>query len=773
MLYRQFLLALGLACLTLVAQTPQPEAQRIERLVGLGKLWGKVRFQHPDLPTRPIDWDRAFVDGAALVKINSSKEDYALAVETMLKRLGDPATSVTKPSQPSLVELPSDFRLFSWLDDRTLLVHLNNVTPLITASTGLETLLSSLREATKEAKGIILDLRPEKGFSAISEIAKIERKYYAGFCIEALTPLLIDRPLVLPAKRVRIHQGYRGDIEAEDVYFTGTLLKGGKVINPDTEGRRLPVVVLINQETYLPAEIRSLQKAGQAQLLTEGPVNQNWGAETSPVTLPDGVQVTCKVADWVFENGTIGCLADGQVTSSSRIDASSPGIQAALRMLGTQAGRAVTKQAENASIIPIFRPDPTYAEMSYPAKEYRLLAAVKFWTAIDQTFPYKGLLDHPWDDQTLAEFFRLLESTSNAEAYQLGVARMLARIQESHGSLEVATGTNADEGQMPEPLKKYFGTGSLPIALQVLEGEPVVVWLGDNEIKRGAFRLGDVLLKVDGEDARARMERIRPYISASTKHRLDFRTANRLLKGKLGEEGVVVVRGVDGATRTISVQWGSVAPTITGGIRKGPVFTKLPGEIGYVDLDRLVEGEVKPMVEALLGTQAIIFDMRGYPTTGAMAALQHFLRLPEAKTAVMSIPLLMGEPEEGNRISATCDVAYFPAIAKTKFNGRIIMLMDERAQSFSETVGLILEANAMATFIGSPTSGANGNVTTVVLPGALRLYYTGMAFKHADGGQLQRKGLQPHIFVRPTSRGLADGRDEVLERALRFVKEGH
>ena len=101
------------------------------------------------------------------------------------------------------------------------------------------------------------------------------------------------------------------------------------------------------------------------------------------------------------------------------------------------------------------------------------------------------------------------------------------------------------------------------------------------------------------------------------------------------------------------------------------------------------------------------------------------------------------------------------------------MLMDEGSQSSAEHMGLHLEAGNNATFIGSPTSGANGNITYVYLPGNLKTVFTGLDTRHGNGDQLQRKGLQPLVLVRPTLKGLAEGRDEVLERALKFVSEGH
>jgi hypothetical protein len=49
--------------------------------------------------------------------------------------------------------------------------------------------------------------------------------------------------------------------------------------------------------------------------------------------------------------------------------------------------------------------------------------------------------------------------------------------------------------------------------------------------------------------------------------------------------------------------------------------------------------------------------------------------------------------------------------------------------------------------------------------------FSGHDVRHADGRQLQRVGLVPHIEVRPTIKGIREGRDEVLERARKFLLE--
>jgi C-terminal processing protease CtpA/Prc len=73
------------------------------------------------------------------------------------------------------------------------------------------------------------------------------------------------------------------------------------------------------------------------------------------------------------------------------------------------------------------------------------------------------------------------------------------------------------------------------------------------------------------------------------------------------------------------------------------------------------------------------------------------------------------------------------------------------------------------TFIGSPTNGANCDVTDLVLPGGIYVGFSGHDVRHADGRQLQRVGIQPYVRVGPTPRGIREGRDEVLEAAVNHL----
>jgi hypothetical protein len=73
----------------------QPQAApETDRLIATGKLWGTVKYFHPYLAYRNIDWDKALVDALPKIRSANTGAEYAAALESMLDALGDPATYV-------------------------------------------------------------------------------------------------------------------------------------------------------------------------------------------------------------------------------------------------------------------------------------------------------------------------------------------------------------------------------------------------------------------------------------------------------------------------------------------------------------------------------------------------------------------------------------------------------------------------------------------------------------------------------------------------------
>ena len=185
-----------------------------------------------------------------------------------------------------------------------------------------------------------------------------------------------------------------------------------------------------------------------------------------------------------------------------------------------------------------------------------------------------------------------------------------------------------------------------------------------------------------------------------------------------------------------------------------------------------MRNDVDTMLERLKDARAIIFDLRGYPQ-GTAWTLAPRLNVKGAKhAAAFQRVLLSGGSTSEEGQARYSFLQPLPTSDKWKYKGKTVTLIDERAISQSEHTGLFLEAACGTSFIGSRTAGANGDITNLTLPGGIVIGFTGHDVRHADGRQLQRIGLVPHVEVRPTLAGIRAGKDEVLERAIRYVREG-
>jgi hypothetical protein len=184
-----------------------------------------------------------------------------------------------------------------------------------------------------------------------------------------------------------------------------------------------------------------------------------------------------------------------------------------------------------------------------------------------------------------------------------------------------------------------------------------------------------------------------------------------------------------------------------------------------MDLGRLERDDVTPAFAMLREVDSIIFDIRGYPNGTAWAITPWLAAEPATAAQIWRPTHLLGWSGKF-QFEQT-----FPAGAEWQWQGRIVVLINEKAISQSEHTCLFIEsAHDDVTFVGSPTNGANGDITAIGMPGGMTVYFTGHDIRHADGRQLQRLGIQPDIEVTPTVAGIREGRDEVLEAAIRFLQ---
>jgi C-terminal processing protease CtpA/Prc len=104
--------------------------------------------------------------------------------------------------------------------------------------------------------------------------------------------------------------------------------------------------------------------------------------------------------------------------------------------------------------------------------------------------------------------------------------------------------------------------------------------------------------------------------------------------------------------------------------------------------------------------------------------------------------------------------------ASPRIGGKVVFLTDGGAISYAESCLGIIEHYHLGEIVGQATAGTNGNVANIPLPGGYRISFTGMQVIKNDGGRHHGVGIRPTVEAYRTVRGIAAGRDEVLETGI-------
>lgn len=699
------------------ARALEPSDPATQRLAALGRVWGVVKHAHPNLGIDPdLPWDAATVAAVERTLHASSDEQFAAVTAGMLAALRDGATFVARDCVES--SMPVAPRVAMLTPGGSLYIA-----PGAAAD----------QAAVDAATHVIFDLRPQPGRCTSANAA----------LLETLAPRLFSGSASIPAQWKVHHDGYRSqnrDDAPFDAYSSSWMLTPSLTFAGAATGARTTTFV-VDEQSSLPAAAVAMVASGKASLLSVGPY-RDLVASSRTVALPGGYHARIR---------TSAPRTPVPVRTTISADASEATVIAVAEAGGN--GRRRASGARGALPPEVLgyraRLDEPYFEMTYPDVGYRVLGAYRYWNAIEFFYPYKHLMDD-WSPRLPQMIAKFANAGSRAE-YELAAAEAVTWVPDGHSSTTAAA---------------FFdlrGRAAPPFLTMPVEGKVVVVLLTNPVATVAGIRAGDELLAINGRPVEQRLDELRPYVSASHETGLAYRLARFAPWGPAGNS-TYEFRRPDGSTYSATV-----ALSAAFGATPAPssVTRILDGNIGYVNLEFLEWEDVDAMFRDLRGTRAIIFDMRGYPR-GTFALLARlFNRTGMSRVAQIRIPkVVAAEVQEDYQEQ---DLGF--GDLSQQYTRPTFMLIDERAISQSEHTGLVFEAVANTTFIGSPTAGANGNITRAVVPGNIYLTFTGMDVRHLDGRQLQRVGLVPHVPVPRTIAALAAGRDEVLEKALELARE--
>ncbi|MTI29882.1 T9SS type A sorting domain-containing protein, partial [Xanthovirga aplysinae] len=384
---------------------------------------------------------------------------------------------------------------------------------------------------------------------------------------------------------------------------------------------------------------------------------------------------------------------------------------------------------------------------SYPVEEKRLLALFRYWNIINYFFPYKDIMDNDWDE-VLMEFIPKIVEASDDTSYHLNFKEFTTHIDDSHSFFNSST------------FWEWNGQAYPPFQLRFIENETVVTQVLEG---KSSVKVGDVVKEIDGYDIYDLRDNLRRYAEGSNDVIIE-RSINSLISyGNFGSSIITVDDGTQIKTKGFERNYSNYSDLREADRTKWRVINgKNSCKVGVINMGLLENSDLQQMFIDLWDTDAIIFDIRNYPN-GTLWNIVNYL-FPDP------IPIAnFTTPDYSYPGRLFWHKEYIGSGTSFPYAGKVLILFDERTQSQAEYTVMGLEQFPDAIKVGSTTSGADGNIMKIYLPGKIIAYATFLGVFYPDYTPTQRVGIIPDVEVHPTILGIRDGEDEVLNTALKII----
>ncbi len=303
--------------------------------------------------------------------------------------------------------------------------------------------------------------------------------------------------------------------------------------------------------------------------------------------------------------------------------------------------------------------------------------------------------------------------------------------------------------------------------MRFIENKLTVTDYYNPELKeKVGLEIGDYITKIDGRKITDIILEIRKYYPASNEPVRLRDIAADLLRSNNKEIKIDYVHDKKDESKKLVLYPHDSLDIYTWYRKDDEISYKfLNDSIGYVTLKSIKESDISKIKEAFKETKGIIIDIRNYPSTFVPFSLGSYF----VSEATPFVKFSNGNINNPGEFSYTSNLE-IPKPPVT-YQGKLVVLVNELSQSQAEYTAMAFKAGDHTTIIGSTTAGADGNVSTIMLPGGLRTMISGIGVYYPNGQETQRVGIVPDIVIKPTIHGIKQGRDEVLEKAIEIASQ--
>lgn len=401
---------------------------------------------------------------------------------------------------------------------------------------------------------------------------------------------------------------------------------------------------------------------------------------------------------------------------------------------------------------PNFKNEDPYIAMNYQDGGLKLLSLFRYWNMVEYYFPYKALIKEDWG-KVLTEFIPRFAGASNELEYKLATLALVSRVHDTHATLKDPV------------LNKYFGTRYAALEVRFLEDKAVVTDYFNKALgEKTGLKKGDIIEKVNGKPVSEIIKEKLPYTPASNTARQLRNIAFDILRSN---DSLIVIDYIrDNKPKKVTVA--SYSPKSLNlaarNAKKDTCFKLLKPGISYLHSGTVKNKYLPAIVPQILKTKGLIIDLRSYPSESIVSSFSKYI-LPKPTQFVKFAKASLAYPgrftyDNGKAIGD---------VNPDFYKGKIVILVNETTLGHAEYTAMAFSAAPNVTIVGSTTAASDGNISRILLPGGIKTGISGIGVYYADGRETQRVGIVPQIEVKPTIRGVVEGRDELLDKAIAII----
>jgi C-terminal processing protease CtpA/Prc len=710
---------------------------QINRLADAGKVWGYLKYFHPFLQYKNISWDSAFSATVPKILASKNKTEYEESLKELFEVLHDPVTDVIHILHPN-----TEIKKPALIIDDSVMVITRYDCRTITDNDPMRKIFDEAISQLEKVKAIIFDLRPDKETFLLNEVDPTE-----VFEQSKIISKLFKGVVTLPAVRTVKQTTFNVDETTDGANDYQPLFQIRRLKTLIGKGKRnIPVVFIINKYSQVPIEALALQSAGKAAIIQEEEVGEIGIAPATKFFIADSLLIRVRNGEIINSENGLGFFPNFIIPASEE------------RVIALQKAREILKSG----IAPYHPHSKDFSGFTsnynikklnanaYPSVGERVLAAAKMYTIIKYFYPNKYSWTKNWDSLYVNYLPRFVLAADSMD-YVKAVIEMYAHTNDAHGFLNFPVIDFIQGGP----------AGSFPaFRVRLVENQLVITTINNDSLTRLlGIKKGDILLEKDGINCMKDVEEKRKYISASNYETQSGMITNRYLSNVPGKTTSLKLRDAGGKIKNIQLPYFKPSDKdrqaeFLARSNGKPVLYFITKDIGYVNMGALFPPQVDSMFEMFKNTKAIIFDLRQYPNE-TYSLITSRLNGKKPSMVITDLP----------------GVGYDFFKAETNkpkdwiYQGKAVCLIHENTQSHGETSAQNLKI-AGATLIGNHTAGVNGPAYWFYIPGNIRLAFT---VSYVPGAGM---GIQPDILVRLTIKGIQQGKDEILERAVKYIETG-